>query len=269
MLVSKLARQHVTVTLSGDGGDELFWGYNSYLWVKRLQNPVLKLAAPIINTGSKVLNSRYKRIGLLFEKHKQDHFKSHLFSQDQYFFSERELKDLLLNPVIDFSSINHDFTGRNLSATEKMSFWDIENYLKDDLLVKVDRASMKYGLETRVPLLDFRVIEFALNLSPSLKINNKGIMKYLLKEVLYDYVPKSLLNRPKWGFSIPLVKWLKTDLKWLIDKYCSKAVIEQAGIVKYDKVEELVNLYQKGKNDHLYNRVWSIIILHWFLHDHN
>jgi asparagine synthase (glutamine-hydrolysing) len=269
MLVSKLARQHVTVTLSGDGGDELFWGYNSYLWAKRLQNPVLKLAAPLIYNGSRLLNSRYKRIGLLFEKHKQAHFKSHLFSQDQYFFSETELQKLLLNPFVDFSSINYDFSGRKLSATEQMSFWDIENYLKDDLLVKVDRASMKYSLETRVPLLDFRIVEFALNLSPSLKINDQGIMKYLLKQVLYDYVPKPLLDRPKWGFSIPLRKWLKTDLKWLIDKYCSKTIIEQAGIVKYERVEKLVNRYLEGNNDYLYNRVWSIIVLHWFLNDYN
>ena len=92
-------------------------------------------------------------------------------------------------------------------------------------------------------------------------------MKYLLKELLYDYVPKPLLDRPKWGFSIPLVKWLKTDLKWLIDKYCAKEIIENAGIVKYEIVQKMVNKYQQGNNDYLYNRIWSIIVLHWFLHD--
>jgi len=135
-------------------------------------------------------------------------------------------------------------------------------------LVKVDRASMRYGLETRVPLLDYRIVEFALNLSPSLKINKEGIMKYLLKQVLYDYVPKQLFDRPKWGFSIPLDKWLKTDLKWLIDKYCSKNLIEDAGILKYEQVKKIIDLYIGGKNDYLYNRLWSIIVLHWFLYDH-
>jgi asparagine synthase (glutamine-hydrolysing) len=268
MLVSKLARQYVTVTLSGDGGDELFWGYNSYRWAKRLQSPLLKQAAPFIHGASRFLNSRYKRIGSLFEKHPAPHFKSHLFSQDQYFFSEQELKKLLLNPGIDFSAINYDFTGRELNAVEQMSFWDIENYLKDDLLVKMDRASMKYSLETRVPLLDYRIVEFALNLSPELKINKEGTMKYLLKQVLYDYVPKPLLDRPKWGFSIPLVKWLKTDLKWLVDKYCSKEVIEGAGILKNEEVQKIVALYHRGNNDYLYNRIWAIIILHWFLYEH-
>ena len=269
LLVSKLARQNVTVTLSGDGGDELFWGYNSYRWAKRLQNPFLKWASPAIYTGSKAFSSRYKRVGMLFEKHAPTHFNSHLFSQDQYFFSEKELKKILIDATVDFSQINYDFKGRKLDIREQVSFWDIENYLKDDLLVKVDRASMKYSLETRVPLLDYRVVEFALNLSPELKINKDGTMKYLLKQVLYDYVPKRLLDRPKWGFSIPLVKWLKTDLKWLIDKYCSKQIIEDAAIVKYEEVEKIVNLYHRGNNDYLYNRIWAIIVLHWFLHEYN
>jgi asparagine synthase (glutamine-hydrolysing) len=267
MLVSKLARQHVTVTLSGDGGDELFGGYGTYLWANRLQNPLLQLAAPFIYVGSKLLNSRYQRAGMLFEKYPVAHFKSHVFSQSQNFFSEKELSQLLVNPVVDLAAINYDFTGRKLNALEQMSLWDIENYLKDDLLVKVDRASMQYSLETRVPLLDHRVVEFALNLSPSLKINGDGTMKYLLKEVLYDYVPKSLLDRPKWGFSIPLVNWLKTDLKWMIDKYCSQGMIEQAGIVHYKKVKEITDRYLGGKADYLYNRIWTLIVLHWFFYE--
>jgi asparagine synthase (glutamine-hydrolysing) len=264
MLVSKLARQHVTVTLSGDGGDELFGGYGTYLWAKKMENPLLRMAAPLVYTGTRFLNSRYQRAGLLFEKHPAGHSKSHLFSQSQYFFSENEISELLVSPDFNFDAINQIFEGRKLNAFEQMSFWDMENYLKDDLLVKVDRASMQYSLETRVPLLDYRVVEFALNLDPALKITKGGVMKHLLKEVLYEYVPRPLLDRPKWGFSIPLVKWLKTDLKWMVDKYCSKAMIERIGVVKYEKVKRLVEKYQSGKSDHLYNRIWTLIILHWF-----
>ncbi|MBI5857844.1 MAG: asparagine synthase (glutamine-hydrolyzing) [Sphingobacteriales bacterium] len=267
MLVSKLARQHVTVTLSGDGGDELFGGYGSYLWARRLQNPLLKLSAPLIYTGTRWMNSRYQRAGMMFDKYPSGHFKSHLFSQSQYFFSEKEIKKLLINPAFNFEEINYEFTGRKLNSFENMSFWDIENYLKDDLLVKVDRASMKYSLETRVPLLDYRVVEFALNLSSCMKITKQGTMKYLLKEVLYNYVPKQLLDRPKWGFSIPLVKWLKTDLKWMIDKYCSKEVIENAGIVHFEQVRKLLSRYNSGKADYLYNRIWTLIVLHWFFNE--
>ncbi len=264
MLVSKLARKHVTVVLSGDGGDELFGGYNSYLWAKRLKNPALKMAAPLIYAGTRALNSRYQRAGKLFEKHKPVHFKSHVFSQDQYFFSERELKKLLVNPLFDFADINYSLRGRKLDPMEELSFWDMENYLKDDLLVKVDRASMKYSLETRVPLLDYRMVEFSLNLSSSLKITNKGVMKYLLKEVLYDLVPRSLVERPKWGFGIPLVKWLKTDLKWMVDKYCSKEMTESAGVINYEVLADIVKRYNKGV-DYLYNRIWTVIVLHQFL----
>jgi asparagine synthase (glutamine-hydrolysing) len=172
-----------------------------------------------------------------------------------------------MKPDFNFTGINKNVEGRKLDAFEQMSFWDIENYLKDDLLVKVDRASMQYSLETRVPLLDYRVVEFALNLSPALKITKRGVMKYLLKEVLYDYVPKPLLDRSKWGFSIPLVKWLKTDLKWMTDKYCSKEIVEQAGVVKYEKVKLLISKYESGKSDHLYNRIWTLTVLHWFLYE--
>lgn len=267
MLVSKLARQNVTVALSGDGGDELFWGYGSYLWAKRLQNPVLKALSPAIHTGSQFLSSRYQRIGKLFETHNPAYFKSQLFSQDQYYFTEKELENILVDPSIDLLPLNYNYNGRKLTIQEQMSFWDIENYLKDDLLVKVDRASMKYSLETRVPLLDYRIVEFALNLSPALKINSDGIMKYLLKQLLYDYVPKQLLERPKWGFSIPINKWLKTELKWMIDKYCSQELIEQTGVIKYSEVKTLVKKYFNG-SDYLYKRIWAIIVLHWFFHEH-
>jgi asparagine synthase (glutamine-hydrolysing) len=267
MLVSKLARQHVTVTLSGDGGDELFGGYGSYLWATRLENPLLKITAPLVYHSTRLLNSRYQRAGLLFDRYPPGHSKSHIFSQSQYFFSEKEIAEILVNPGFDSDFINRDFSGRDLNSFEQMSFWDIENYLKDDLLVKVDRASMKYSLETRVPLLDYRIVEFALNLSSSLKITKDGVAKYLLKEVLYDYVPKPLLDRPKWGFSIPLVKWLKTDLKWMIDKYCSKEIIEKAGIVKYEKVRQIIDKYYSGKSDHLYNRLWTLTVLHWFFYE--
>jgi asparagine synthase (glutamine-hydrolysing) len=268
MMVSKLARQYVTVALSGDGGDELFWGYGSYLWAKRLKNPFLQMAAPLLHAGSRLMPSRYKRIGKLFANHPSSHFQSHLFSQDHYYFTEKELSSLLLNAAFDFSPFNYTFSGRKLDVIEQASFWDIENYLKDNLLVKVDRASMKYSLETRVPLLDYRIVEFALNLSPSLKIHGNGTMKYLLKQVLYDYVPRPLLERPKWGFGVPLVKWLKTDLKWLVDKYCSREVVETCGVAKYDEVAKLIKHYHSGSYDYLYNRIWTLTVLHWFLYEH-
>lgn len=268
MMVSRLARQHVTVALSGDGGDELFHGYGMYQWAKRLANPLTPLTKTALYAASKLMGNKYQRAGNLYDYADSDNIVTHIFSQEQYYFKENELTSLLINTNFDFTAINEQpSVARKLSAAERQSLWDFNHYLKDDLLVKVDRASMQYSLESRVPLLDYRLVEFAYNLSPGLKIKD-GIMKYLLKEVLYDHVPKEIFDRPKWGFAIPLGKWLHTDLKYLLDKYTSQSIIEQYNVVNYEAVKKLKEQYQNGK-DYLYNRLWLIIVLHWWLEENN
>ena len=142
--------------------------------------------------------------------------------------------------------------------------FDLKYYLPDDLLVKVDRATMKYSLETRVPLLDYRIIEFALNLPE--KFKQKGdISKFILKETLYDYLPKSYFERPKAGFSIPMNDWLRADLKYLIDDFLNEPLIMEAGFVNYDIVKDLIQRWTL-KEPHLYNRIWTLIVLHkWYV----
>lgn len=268
MMVSRLARKHVTVALSGDGGDELFHGYGMYQWAKRLANPLTPVIKAPLYAASKLMGNKYKRAGNLYDYADSENIATHVFSQEQYYFKENELPSLLVNTKFDFSFINAQLQlARELTAAEKQSLWDFNHYLKDDLLVKVDRASMQYGLESRVPLLDYRLVEFAYNVSPALKIRG-GTMKYLLKQVLYDYVPKEIFDRPKWGFAIPLAKWLQTDLKYLLDKYTSQAMIEKYNVVNYDAVKKLRQQYQNGK-DYLYNRLWLIIVLHWWLEENN
>lgn len=154
---------------------------------------------------------------------------------------------------------NH-VTGRTLSPAEEQAVFDMRYYLPDDLLVKVDRASMRYSLESRVPLLDYRLVEFALNVHPSLKMKD-GNLKYLLKQVLYDYVPKEYFDRPKWGFGMPINQWLKKELRHLIDQYTHPDLIKKAGLMQPEAVKTLVAQYLSGK-DYLYNRVWLTIILH-------
>ena len=265
MLVSKLAREKVTVTLAGDGGDELFMGYGMYNWAKRLDNPILhQLRRPLFET-SQLLSSRWKRAGLLLDYKTKYHLKSHIFSQEQYIFSENDLHKILTNKIFDFKTLNQtdSYTNRKLKAEEIQSFWDFEHYLKDDLLVKVDRASMKYSLETRVPLLDMNLIEFCLNLDTILKTRN-GVSKYLLKKELYKLVPKIYFDRPKKGFSIPLQRWLLNDLRHLIDNYLHPSVIKQYDLVDNTYVQNIVNQFKKG-NHILYNKVWHLVILHWWL----
>jgi asparagine synthase (glutamine-hydrolysing) len=265
MLVSKLARQHVTMTLSGDGGDELFHGYGAYNWAKRLNSPLIKAFRKPTSKALKHLSNKYKRASTLFEYENIETIKSHIFSQEQYFFTRKEIGQLI-KPEFQKEILLNEETPlvRNLTPAEKQAVFDLNYYLKDDLLVKVDRASMKYSLENRVPLLDHNIVEFALNLDPELKIKN-GVQKFLLKELLYDYVPKEYFDRPKWGFSIPLADWLKTDLKYLIDKYLSKESVEDVGICDYSIINDLKSRYLLQNEDYLYNRLWNLIILHQFL----
>lgn len=194
---------------------------------------------------------------------------SHVFSQEQGFFSSGELQKLLSKPLADSIGLLHskiqnsEPETRRLTAAEAQSLFDILLYLPDDLLTKVDRATMHYGLEARVPLLDHRVAEFALNLDPTLKYRN-GNMKYLLKQVLYRYLPETLFNRPKQGFSIPLAGWLRHDLRYLLDDYLSDAVVSRHGYVDLLTVKRLKTDFFAG-NDYGYNRLWTLMILHRWL----
>ncbi len=265
MIVSKLARQHVTMTLSGDGGDELFHGYGAYTWANRLDKASMKMLRKPLGWGLSKMSPRYERASWLFKYPSAKTKVSHIFSQEQYYFSQQELHSLLTPGYLQNIRVDEKYNGnvRKLTPAEEQAFFDLRYYLKDDLLIKVDRASMKFALEDRVPLLDHNIVEFALNVSPELKIKN-GVQKHLLKEVLYDYLPREFFDRPKWGFGIPLDTWLAGDLKYLIDDHLSEQNIKRFGVVNYEPVAELKKQYFGGK-PFLYNRLWQLIVLHKWL----
>ena len=267
MLVSQLARQHVTVALCGDGGDELFFGYGMYQWAERLANPLLKaLRKPMSRLLTIPGAPRYRKAASLFGYEDESGLPGHIFSQEQGFFAKKELPGLLGGrPALD-GATGHQGLPRPLTPREKQALYDLETYLPDDLLTKVDRATMYYGLEARVPLLDHRVVEFALNLAPNLKYRN-GVSKYLLKEVLYQYVPRQLFDRPKRGFSVPLASWLQGDLRYLQEAYLSKEVVERYGVIRFKTVKDLLRQFNGG-NTYVYHRVWLLIVLHYWLQKH-
>lgn len=265
MLVSRMAKEHVTVTLSGDGGDEFFQGYGMYNWAKRLENPVLRLLRKPISGLTGLMNERYERAGKVLNFPATDRIPSHIFSQEQYLFSEQELEKMLPVNTINFSELN--ILPVNGIAQEKQAFWDIEHYLKDDLLVKVDRASMQYSLETRVPLLDQKLIEFSLNVPLSLKVDAEYGTKSMMKKILYEMVPRNIFERPKKGFSIPMARWLSHELKPMLDQYLNKQSVDDAGMVDSQAVEKLIDQYTSGKT-FLYNRVWALLVLHWWYAEH-
>ncbi|RYG53240.1 MAG: asparagine synthase (glutamine-hydrolyzing), partial [Chitinophagaceae bacterium] len=169
-LVSQLARKEVTVALSGDGGDELFMGYGFYYWAKRLNNPLIKaFRHPIGQLLRASGDNRKKRAAYMFGYPSAARRKSHIFSQEQYYFTEKEIHELLKSPRPVLFDEELDDHPRKLSVIEEQSFFDIKNYLPEELLVKTDRASMQHALEIRVPLLDHRIVEFSASLSQDLK----------------------------------------------------------------------------------------------------
>lgn len=265
MLVSRLARQHVTVTLSGDGGDELFQGYGMYTWANRLSNPLVQAFRKPLYAATQMMNNRIRRGGALFNYPSPKRIHTHIFSQEQYMFSEQELQRLLVSPSFDFGWIN-TMQADSGNAAEKQALWDLKHYLKDDLLVKVDRASMRYSLESRVPLLDIRLIELALNLGYDLKVNKEYGTKYLMKKVLYEIVPRAHFERPKRGFAIPLREWLQGPLHYLVDNYLNEETVAAHGVVKPEMVRSLLQQFKAGA-DHVYGRIWLLIVLHWWLSD--
>nr|MBA2407631.1 asparagine synthase (glutamine-hydrolyzing) [Chitinophagales bacterium] len=280
LLLSKEAKRLITVALSGEGGDELFFGYGSHRWARRMNNPLFRKLgqwiSPLMAHGS----SRQQRIAHLL---RNDGLSSpalldHIFSQEQYLFSVAELESLLIEKrYFPFSDNKHtravnilatieSASPRSLSSMEQQALFDLLCYLPDDLLTKVDRASMRYAIETRVPYLDYRVVEFALNLSPSLKYHN-GTSKYILHEILGRYLPRKLFNRPKQGFSIPLDYLLQHELSFLFDEFLNNTVITRYNIVDCKRVTELKKQYKGGKN-YLYNRLWLLIVLHQWMVRH-
>jgi asparagine synthase (glutamine-hydrolysing) len=140
---------------------------------------------------------------------------------------------------------------------DRLSLWDLDHYLPGDVLAKVDRATMAVSIEGREPLLDHRIIEFALRLPLSMRRGALGT-KHVLRSILYKYVPRELIDRPKRGFAVPLLEWLRHDLAHLLDQYLSEERIRAQGLFDADEVSGLVARFRAG-DDRLVNRVWTLL----------
>lgn len=270
MMVSRFARQDVKVVMTGDGGDELFLGYGAYTWANRLDRLAWRLTKrPMRQVLRMTKRNRLERASHLLDPVAPDQLRSHIFSQEQYLFSQREIRDHLLKETSGIEPFVYtDPKGSsNWSAAEKQALFDVQYYLKDDLLVKVDRASMYYGLECRCPLLDHHVVSYALALDHSFK-ERKGVTKWLLKEILRKYIPNELVDRQKKGFSVPLASWLKGDLRYLVDDFANDGVTEQTGLFRVEYVSRLREKFLAGK-DYLFNRLWLVILLQKWLKEND
>jgi len=243
VLLSQLTRKSVTVALSGDGGDELFCGYNRYLVSRRYWDAAARVPAPLRAGIGKALTQlspgtwdsltrlpRVPRIGMLGDKvHKVGRMlQTPVGIADIYRASSEEWSGALplTSDVRLAASIDRPPALRN-EAAEQMMHWDMQSYLPNDILTKVDRAAMAASLETRVPLLDHRVVEQAWRTPLAFKVRD-GQGKWALRQILYRYVPKALIERPKAGFAIPIGAWLCGPLRdWAESLLSTDALAEQ------------------------------------------
>jgi len=279
-LISRAARKNVTVTLSGDGGDEIFAGYNrhrmmDHIWptIRKIPTPLRATAASMIRMFStKQLDAAGKIVmPILPTVLRSSQFGDHLHKlaslakckewSDAYvaLVSAWNAPDKLVIDSQQTSTAHDEFMQANMpDALRAMQWLDQTTYLVDDILTKVDRASMAASLETRVPLLDHRLVEFAWTLPADMKVRN-GQGKWILRQVLNRFVPAPLLDRPKMGFAIPLESWLRGPLQeWASDLLSDRRVREQ-GFLHADMVTQEWNKFCAGGSGHQH-KVWALLM---------
>lgn len=266
-LVCNVARKKVTVAMSGDGGDELFMGYGYYDIYKKLKN-VYRMDAGVgrhvIRSIFSTMGNRYARASRLFGLPSKD-LMLHLWAEQQYMFSEKEIGSLLnlSETSLSLKDSWRKIDQLQLSDFEKISLFDMEQYLAYNLLYKMDIASMANSLEVRNPYLDYRLMEYSYNLPQEYKIKD-GTAKYLMKKLLERYLPKELVYRRKWGFPAPIGNWLSRDLSYLIDTWLSPQRIKSQGIFNEKMLARYVQAFRSGKTYHD-KRIWSLIFFQmWY-----
>lgn len=283
VLVSRLARSEVTVALSGDGGDEQFAGYVRYQATRFMVNALRLLPGFFMKYLSAILKSIPvdcaekiylpckrmfpRRLGMENFRDKWHKFLELLLYAGDItkmyraaicLWSEEELHTLVGGGVSE-SQFEETFREtQGLSMLERFMKVDMRTYLPDDLLMKVDRASMSVSLEVRIPLLDHRVVEYTSQLPETLK-HRSGTSKYLLKRLLARFVPEGLFERPKMGFGVPIDKWFREDLKRLLLDYLSPERLRREGLVDHTLVEEKIREHLSGRVDHQH-RLWSLLM---------
>lgn len=282
-LVSKIAKEHVTVCLSGDGGDELFAGYNRYMWLARIWPKLKRMPGWLRHLVSELLSlpsphvwdqvykfvtsmgdqENHKLLGLKLQKLSGLMRQENIHAGYDFLISYWNQPGELLTPdfMNKYSSTPIKFP-ENIGFIEEAMYWDQIGYLPSDNLTKVDRASMRVSLETRLPLLSHEVVKYSWRMPLSFKVKD-NIGKWPLRKVLERYIPNHLVDRPKMGFSVPISKWLREDLKeWSEDLLFSKSTGEQ-GIFQMGVLRKVWDEHLTGKSDHSH-RLWTVLMfLSW------
>ena len=266
ILVSQMAKKDVSVSLSADGGDEIFAGYSKYVTnvdetAKKINLIKRFLGKSTLNKFAKILQETGVIKDAFFEN-KVSKFayenSPELQKLTSYYTTPYSIEKLLgkHNKIItNFDAMK--YINADMHSLDKMLAVDYKTYMVDDILHKVDRATMSVSLEGREPLLDYRIIEFISRLPVDLKIKN-GDKKWLLKEITHKYLPKDIMNRPKMGFGIPVDEWLKNELKDYVEEYFSMESILDKG-----ELLRIKNLFFQGKVN--FRMVWNLLMFQmWY-----
>ncbi|MBM3503959.1 MAG: asparagine synthase (glutamine-hydrolyzing) [Alphaproteobacteria bacterium] len=276
-LVSQLTRRHVTVALSGDGGDELFAGYTRYLWTHDLRRSLSPLPHPVRRLGAQALKLFPPHVWdqmarLLPKKIRPPQFGERLHkvadimpatSVDEIY---RRLTSVWLEPE---RGVLQGMPGRTVEPppfpdpTDRMQYLDTVGYLPDDILTKVDRTSMAVSLEARVPLLDHRLVELVWQFPPEIKIRH-GQGKWLLRQILYKHVPRALMERPKQGFAAPIGDWLRGPLRDWGETLLDERRLRQEGYFEPAALRTLWDEHQSGRRNRQY-QLWGPLMFQAWL----
>jgi asparagine synthase (glutamine-hydrolysing) len=283
-LLSKLARQNVSVSLSGDAGDELFGGYNRYLWGKNIWNKlkwmspntrqvlgltIQKLPVSIWDVVGHLLPNQYRVTSMGDKAHRMAYRLKTVNSIDDMYYSlvteGLNEEGLVYNSnLVLKTKLNNSNIVLGMSDPEhRMMLWDTLTYLPDDILTKVDRAAMGVGLETRIPFLDHRVAELAWRLPLNMKIKD-GVSKWPIRQILYKYVPKELIERPKSGFSIPVGQWVRGPLREWTEELLDESRLKNEGYFNHKMVRKIWEQHYSGDFDWT-PRLWAILMFQAWL----
>lgn len=273
MIVSKLARQSVTVALSADGGDEAFCGYSKYFFLNKFQNiflngfkrEVLKVGLNLFSVNSvEYINEKLpKNLKQTNIKDKYTKFQRAINSDSLEVMFENASSYVDKNEIVRFLRVskNQELFKKwekigSIEFLNQMMAIDYKLFMNDDVLTKVDRATMSVSLEGREPLLDHRIIEYMAKVPLEMKYKNKQ-GKYLLRQVLYKYLPKEMVDKPKSGFQIPLNEWLRSQLKPLVLKYLDVSRLDES-IFNIEEIMQLKKRFFQGED--IGTTIWFILM---------